>query len=203
MNDRAMQCRGLSYAAWGYFFLNFDFKIGNISLLPRFVGFLLLLGAIHSLLHERRDLRLLRPLAVFFAALYAVDWLFAFFGGGIGGHVVFFDLLVLAVELYFHFQFLTDIVALAETCTGDGERLAKHLCRLRTVYALLSTAVAVVTTIPAAVWPDYKMAYSATKGNVLLMLAAATCAVSIVIMVTLFRIKRCFQKAENGGVAGC
>lgn len=200
MNDRAVQCRGLSCAAWGYFFLNFDFKIGNVSLIPRFVGFLLLLGAINCLLQERRDLRLLRPLAVFFAALHAVNWLLSFLGKEIGGHVVFFDLLVTAVELYFHFQFLTDIAALAGTFPGDGERLAKQLDCWKVVYALLSTAVAVVVALPAAIWPDYGMFYSKDQGNVLLMLAVATCAVSIVIMVILFRIKRCFQRGEGGGL---
>ena len=59
MSDKAVRYRGLTCTAWGYFFLNFDFHIGAISILPRFVGFLLLLCAINFLLQEHKDLILL------------------------------------------------------------------------------------------------------------------------------------------------
>ena len=59
---------GLSNAAWGYFFLHFDFNLNNVSIFPRFVGWLLLLSACKKLSGERRDLALLRPLAVLLAA---------------------------------------------------------------------------------------------------------------------------------------
>ena len=57
---------GLSNTAWGYFFLHIDFNLGvnqtSVNVLPRFVGWLLLLSAIGKLAGERRDLPLLRPL---------------------------------------------------------------------------------------------------------------------------------------------
>lgn len=43
MGDKMLQYRGLTFAAWGYFFLNFGFSIDGIQLLPEFVGYLLLL----------------------------------------------------------------------------------------------------------------------------------------------------------------
>ena len=62
MTDRENLYKGLSHAAWGYFFLNFNFNLNNVSILPVFVGYILFFFAIKRLAEERRDLRLLRPL---------------------------------------------------------------------------------------------------------------------------------------------
>ena len=56
MGDKMLQYRGLTFAAWGYFFLNFGFSIDGIQLLPEFVGYLLLLFAIGALFKECRNL---------------------------------------------------------------------------------------------------------------------------------------------------
>ncbi|MDE6998163.1 MAG: hypothetical protein K2P04_09875, partial [Oscillospiraceae bacterium] len=67
MTDRENLYKGLSHAAWGYFFLNFDFYLGTVSIFPRFAGYLLFLSTIGKLAGERRDLLLLRPLCVLLA----------------------------------------------------------------------------------------------------------------------------------------
>ena len=59
--ERETLYTGLSHAAWGYFFLNFDVNFGTVSVIPRFVGFLLLLSAIGKRLDagvRRVELRL-------------------------------------------------------------------------------------------------------------------------------------------------
>ena len=114
MTNRESLYRSLSRAAWGYFFLNFDFNIGTVSLFPRFVGYILFFLAIETLAEERRDLRLLRPLCVLLAAWNGGDWLMSWGGGDIDGHILFLDLLVAAAGLYFQFQLLTDLAGLAE-----------------------------------------------------------------------------------------
>ncbi len=43
--------------------------------------------------------------------------------------------------LYFHFQLFTDFAHLAERYQGEGETLDRRLLRLRTVQALLQTAL--------------------------------------------------------------
>ena len=111
--DREQIYSGLSHAAWGYFFLNFDFNFNTVSIFPRFVGFLLLLSAIDKLSGERRDLALLRPLTMLLAVWSGLDWLVSWAGGDVDGHILFLDLLVAAAGLYFQFQFLTDMAALA------------------------------------------------------------------------------------------
>ncbi len=191
MRDKAVRYRGLTCTAWGYFFLNFDFHIGAISILPRFVGFLLLLCAINFLLQEHKDLILLRPLCVFLAVFHTANWLLSFGGQTLDGKIVFFDLLVTAAVLYFHFQFLTDLAALAETCQEDGKKLAMRLRCCRTVYILLSTAVGITITNSTAMWQDLKY-----QKDVLILLGLAEGVVSLIIMATLFGLRKRFQKTS-------
>ena len=127
---------GLSNAAWGYFFLHFDFNLNNVSIFPRFVGWLLLLSACKKLSGERRDLALLRPLAVLMAVWHTLDWLLSWGGGDVDGHVLFLDLLLAVAGLYFHFQFLTDMAGLAEQYQPEDVGLDGKRPQKRQVYPL-------------------------------------------------------------------
>lgn len=199
MNNREMLYRGLSCAAWGYLFLNFDFNLGRVSILPRFVGFLFLLCAINSLFKERDNLLLLRPICIFFAAYYAVDWGLSFVGQGLDMHILFLDLLLVAVQLYFHFQFLTDIAALAKLCPEDGEKFAARLRHCRIIYTLLSTAVALTAMIPSLIRADYGKAYSEVQKDILILLGLLEGVTAVVIVLTLFGLKRRFQREKLEG----
>ena len=182
---------GLSHAAWGYFFLHFDFNLGPVSIFPRFVGWLLLLSACRKLSGQRRDLTLLRPLAILLAAWYALDWLLSWGGGDVDGHILFLDLLVAVAGLYFHFQFLTDMAALAARYQPEGAGLDGQLCGRRTVYVVLTTLFAMVGNLlvelpePGGEWIAVGM-----------MLAALLAA--FLIMAGLFRLRRFFREEETG-----
>lgn len=181
---------GLSNAAWGYFFLHFDFNLNNVSIFPRFVGWLLLLSACKKLSGERRDLALLRPLAVLLAAWYALDWLLSWGGGDVDGHILFLDLLIAVAGLYFHFQFLTDMAALAARYQPEGAGLDGQLCSRRTVYVVLTTLFAMLGNLPAEL-PE--------QGGELLavgMMVAALIA-AFLIMAALFRLRRFFREGET------
>lgn len=182
--EREALYSGLSHAAWGYFFLNFDFNLNGVSVLPRFVGFLLLLSACGKLSGARRDLALLRPLAALLSAWYALDWLLSWGGGAVGGHILFFDLLVGAAALYFHFQFLTDMAALAERYQAEGMGLDARLRRRRTVYVVISTAASLLGDLPAWLLGDW--ARWAVVGMSLVGVAAA-----VLIMAALFQLRKC------------
>ena len=146
--DREGLYRGLSHAAWGYFFLHIDFNLGvnqaSISVLPKFVGWLLLLSAIGRLSGERRELALLRPLGWLMAAWTGADWLLNWVGLSVSGHILFLDLLISVVVIYFHFQFLTDMAVLAQRFQPPEGTLAGRLRRRRTVYVLVITLVNVL-----------------------------------------------------------
>ena len=183
---------GLSNAAWGYLFLHFDFNLNNVSIFPRFVGWLLLLSACKKLSGERRDLDLLRPLSVLLAAWYALDWLLSWGGGSVNGHILFLDLLLAVAGLYFHFQFLTDMAALAERYQPEGAGLDGQLRRRRTVYVVLITLVALLGDLGLLVeLPEHW-----GEGIAIVMMLTALIA-AILIMAALFQLRRFFREGET------
>ena len=64
MTDYQKLYTGIGRAAWGYFFIYFDFNINTVSILPSFIGYMLFLSAINCLCEEERELNLLRTLGV-------------------------------------------------------------------------------------------------------------------------------------------
>ena len=180
---------GLSNAAWGYFFLHFDFNLNNVSIFPRFVGWLLLLSACKKLSGERRDLALLRPLAVLLAAWNTLDWLLSWGGEDVNGHILFLDLLTGVAGLYFHFQFLTDMAALAERYQPDGAGLDGQLRRRRTLYVVLTTLFSLLGEL-LEMLPEHLGEWIAV-GMLLAALIAA-----FLIMAALFRLRRFFREEE-------
>ncbi len=187
-NERVYQ--GLSHAAWGYFFLHFDFNLGPVSILPRFVGWLLLLAAINALSEERRELLLLRSLAILEAIWSGADWLFSWTGGSAEGHILFLDLLLEAATIYFHFQFLTDLAALAEGYQRSNDTLACRLRRRRTAYILLLTAISLAGALrellPWEGW-EWGMVGAAVVG----------CVIAVMLMANLFELRRCFRDKDG------
>ena len=189
MTDRENLYKGLSHAAWGYFFLNFDFKLNHVSVLPAFVGYLLFYLAIEKLSGERRDLRLLRPLSVLLAAWSAADWLLSWGGGNIGGHILFLDLFIAAAGLYFQFQLLTDLAALAEAYRpSEDNDLADRLRRRRTAYIVLVTVMDLFTNLPGQVL----LQDAGWKAAVLMVLVVAGMVLSLLIMLGLFELRKFF-----------
>lgn len=152
MIDRGQLYRGLSQAAWGYFLLllNFNLTFNNtisINLLPSFAGALLLLSATGSLSAERRDLKLLRPLCGLLAAWHLIDWVLNLVGLSVSGRFLYLDLAVGAAVLYFHFQFLTDMAALAEKYQPPDSDLDRRIRRRRTVLLILDTALELASSL--------------------------------------------------------
>ena len=187
--DRESLYRALSNGAWGYLFLNFDLNIGTVSVTPRFVGWLLLVAAIRDLSPERRDLALLRPLALLLAAWSGADWLLSWVHGSVGGHILFLDLLVAAAAIYFHFQFLTDLAALAQLRQPEGGSLDRRLRRRRTVYILLTTGVSVLTHLSGE-------RYAGFQGYAALGLSAAALITALCIMAGGFELRGLFREEQ-------
>lgn len=195
MTDRSVLYSGLSNAACGYFFLNFDFNLGTVSVLPRFAGFLLFLSAIKKLSGERRELALLRPLCILLAVWAAVDWLLSWGGGGVDGHILFLDLLVAVAGLYFHFQFLTDMAAFAEQYQPEGGNLDSRIRRRRTAYIVLITVTSLTSSLNLQrIVPGADIIF-----GVLTVTAIAALITALCVMAALFELRRCFQAEPAGG----
>lgn len=191
MIDPNLLYTGLSQAAWGYFFVSIDFNLNGVSVLPRFVGWLLLLSASGKLSAVRRELSLLRPLCALLAAWCFGDWLLSWGGGDIDGRFPFLDLVVTVAALYFHFQFLTDMAALAEGYQLDDGNLPAHIRCHRTAYTLLITLISLLESafriFPWRWW-----------SGVIVFAAVVTCIVALLIMADLFHLRRLVPKLENG-----
>lgn len=188
MTDRSSLYKGVSCAAWGYLFLNLDFNLGNVSILPRFVGWLLFLRAIDELKEERRDLALLRPLGVLLALWTGADWLASWAGRDVDGHLPPLDLVVAVAQLYFLFQFLTDMAALAEARHPEGGALGRKILLCRTVQTVLVTAIALAPYLPARL-PE------GVSGGVLAVLAIAYCLLGVALMLFMFQLRCAFRDA--------
>ena len=197
MTDYERLYTGLSHAAWGYFLLHFNFNLNvdstSINILPSFAGALLLLSAVNKLSAERRDLKLLRPLCMILAAWHLPDWLLALAGTSLTGKILFLDLIFTAVLLYFHFQFLTDMAAIAEKYQPEGETLNRRILRRRTVLLVLATIADVASGLFQAADLGQMMKMEMPFGLLTIalgVLLAVTLIVIVMIMFSLFQLRR-------------
>ena len=188
--------RGVSHAAWAYFFLYFNINLGSINILPDFVCYLLLWSAIGCLEEEERDLTLLRPLCVLLGVWAGADWVFTLFQEPLDGQFPPVDLFLAVAAIYFHFQLFTDFAHLAARYQPPGEELDRSLLRLRTVHTLLLTAVAVLTwPFPNGTQPSFSDGSFQEKlaGLLLLGLALAGLVVALMLMFGLFSLRKYFR----------
>lgn len=144
MTDYQKLYSGISKAAWGYFFLYFNINFNNVSILPSFVGYLLFLSAIKLLKEEERELSLLHTLGVIMALWTGVEWLASFVGLNLEGMWQFIDIIISLVNLYFHFQFLTNLASIAAKYQSEGYELDAKLLRYRTLQTVMLSAIEVI-----------------------------------------------------------
>ena len=113
MTDYTKVYNGISKVIWGYFFLYFNINLGTISILPSFVAYILFSQAIELLRAEERELSLLRPLGVILGIWAAIEWVATCVGYSFGEKWQFISLIIGLVNLYFHFQFITNLASIA------------------------------------------------------------------------------------------
>ena len=179
---------GIGKAAWGYLFVYFNFNINSVSLLPTFVGYLLFLSAIRYLREEERELELLRPFGGVLVLWHGLNWLGSFAGVGLGGMWQVADILIGMINLYFHFQFLTNLASVARKCQPEGQMFDIKLMRYRTVQTVILTAVIAI---------GYFYEWLGEFGAVVSLLAVVVYLVlAIALMKVLFALRRCLKAAE-------
>ncbi len=147
MTDYQKLERSLSKVIWGYVFLYFNININQVSLLPDFVGYLLFLSAIEGLKEEERELTLLKTLGVILAIWDAVAWATSWVSVEIGGRWLFADLLISVINIYFQFQFVTNLAAIAERHQTGEDDLHGKMLKYRTWQTVILTVVTIVTEL--------------------------------------------------------
>lgn len=138
---------GISKAAWGYFFIYFNININNISLLPSFVGYLLFLSSINLLKDEERELSLLHTLGIILALWHGTEWVLSWVGVSLDGEWQFIDIIISLVNLYFHFQLLTNLASVAAKYQPEGYALDAKLLRYRTLQTVMLTTITIITNL--------------------------------------------------------
>lgn len=144
MTDYQKLYTGIGRAAWGYFFIYFDFKINTVSLIPSFIGYLLFLSAINCLCGEERELNLLRTLVTILTVWHIALWIASFAAIDLNGILQVIDIIIGIVNIYFHFQLLTNLASIAAKYQSTKDELDAKLLRYRTLQTLMLTAVIII-----------------------------------------------------------
>lgn len=181
--------KGISRIAWGYFFLYVNFNINSVNLLPQFVGYLLFLSAIGLLREDERDLSLLRIPCILLAAWNAFGRVTDMFGVQTDGVLRIVGLIATLLDLYFHFQLLTDLARIAEKYQSEGDTHDRKLLQCRTAQTVMLTVIFVITQFQPWVGDAW------TYISVLILLAYL--GVCFYMMYTLFSLRKSLRVPQT------
>lgn len=184
---------GISKIAWGYFLLycNINIAIGGftVNVLPSFAGFLLFLSAIGLLCEEERELSLLRIPCIVLAVWNGVQWGLDMFGVQTNEVLRIVDFICVLLNLYFHFQLLTNMAGIAEKYQPEDVFLNRKLLQCRTAQTVALTVIFVLTRFQP--WLGEVWAYI----SVLILIAYL--AVCFYMMHILFRLRKCIRVPQT------
>lgn len=144
MTDYQELCKSIGKVAWGYFFIYFNININSISILPSFIGYLLFLSAIKALCKEERELALLKTLATILSVWHIASWLASWVSIDLDGMLQVVDIIIGVVNIYFHFQLLTNLASIAAKYQSDDDELDAKFLRYRTLQTIMLTSVIIV-----------------------------------------------------------
>ncbi len=133
----------LKKIAWGYVFIYFNINLGMVSIIPAWVGYILILQAIDGVAEREPSAKLLKPFAFVLITVELIRWVATWFAGTLA--FPWISLLIGIIGLYFHFQLLTN---LADTATRDCSFHGKKIRFYRNLQVLLVT---VLTMMNAAI----------------------------------------------------
>lgn len=179
---------GISNVAWGYFFLYFDINLGTVSVLPNFVGFLLFLKAIDLLKNDQRELGLLKTLGIILTVWNFIEWVGSWVSYSFGNWY-FINIIIGLVNLYFHFQLITNLASIAKEYQQEGCEQDKKLLKYRTMQTIMLTVfLAISNFIPF---------FEEIGAYISLGLAIIYIVVCIYIMKALFDLRKCLRKDDE------
>ena len=127
--------------AAAYFVLHIDFTLFVVNIFPDWLGYVFILNALKTIAEEEPSSLLLRPLCIVLIVWEGIKWLAPIlFDATVD--IEMFSLVALIVQLYLHFQLLTNLaaVALHHNSVANHENLLLY----RTVRTIMVTAVYVL-----------------------------------------------------------
>lgn len=130
--------KAIGTIAWGYIFLHFDINFGTIDILPGWLGIFFIVNAIkQSIILEEPSAKLIIPLGILLCFDSFLTWISIFEILPISFDMYIYELFITIIELYFHFQLLTNLANIANRYDCKEET---KLLTLRTVKTILATA---------------------------------------------------------------
>ena len=173
--------------AYGYLMLHLDFRLGALDLLPGWIGYLLFWSALPILAKTIPSFQLLTPLALVMSVWELLKWIPTIFGESWdpGSWAVVFTVL----DLYFHFQLLTDLATLAASYSCPEQR---WILQLRTVRTTLHTVLPV-----SWVWINKQSAV--VSQIVTTLITIFYLAIAFWICTVLFSLRRSLESQDDPG----
>ena len=184
MIDRQKLYNGIGYAAWGYLFIYFNINLGSFNILPDFVGYLLFHSAIKELCDEERELDLLNTLVGILTIWHIASWIGDIISFDLGDLIPIADIIISVVNIYFHFQLLTNLASLAAKYQPEGEELDRSILNCRTFQTIMLTAAIILLYMTN---PNNPAGLYISIGIAILYLIAG-----LIMMATLFDLRKCF-----------
>ena len=185
MTDYQKLYPGIGRAAWGYFFIYFDINLNTVSILPSFIGYLLFLSAINHLCDEERELNLLRTLGIILTVWHIASWFASFGAIKLDGMLPAVDIIIGVVNIYFHFQLLTNLASIAAKYQSEDHEFDAKLLRYRTMQTVMLTAVIILGYL--AKWQT-ELVTVISVGMIIVYLI-----VTVLLMKALFDLRRCLR----------
>ena len=113
-------------------------------MLPSFIGYMLFLSAINCLCEEERELNLLRTLGVILTVWHVASWLASWGSIDLDGMLQVVDIIIGVVNIYFHFQLLTNLASIATKYQSADDELDAKLLRYRTLQTVIVILIVVL-----------------------------------------------------------
>lgn len=143
--------QALGRIAWAYVLIYFDINLGPVDILPKWIGYIMILTVLNVVAEREPSAKLLAPFGLILTVESMIQWVLTIFGGEIS--LPWVDVIVGIVNLYFHFQLVTNLADIAER---DGSKYAKRLRKLRTLQTFFVTAWILIdlgTVTLDSAWP--------------------------------------------------
>lgn len=139
--------KAIKQVAWGYVLLHFDLNLGTMDIMPNWCSYLLFISALNTISETVPAAKLLRPFGVILTVWESFSWCTKLVGATASLGII--SLMVTVVNLYFHFQLLTNIAEIATlyNCPQTG-----RIITLRTVRTVMTTFF--MLPLP---WAEYEL----------------------------------------------
>ncbi len=191
MTDRNVFYKSLTKIAFGYLIIFISISIMGFDILPDFVGYILFLSAFLSLAEKYRNFRLLEPLAVVLMVWSIIAIALPFLSEI--EPVIYItriaSIIISIINLYFNFQLLSEISAVAREYQSENMMLDKRLIKLRNADTVVFAALQLLSTIPFIINFSETPVYI----SIMTVLTLVLIVITIIIAYTLFCVRRLFK----------